>query len=866
MTEAPADPNQTSPHTPMMRQYMGIKAEHPDDLLFYRMGDFYELFFNDAKVAAELLDITLTARAQSGGEPIPMCGVPFHAADNYLARLVRLGRSVAICEQIGDPATSKGPVERRVQRVITPGTLTDEALVGALQNSTLMAVHQDGENGPLASALLDLTATHIECCLHANRTLLSDWLEQKQPTEIIISADSPLENFRPTARVLDPQLFTLGGAKIHLDDHFEHDVCQMNGLPDQSPLLAAASAALKYAQQTQCQELKFITRLNLVGDAQQIGLDLHTRRNLEIDRRVNGEQDLTLFALFNTTQTPMGARLLAKWLNAPLRDVAQVKERQTWVTQAINNQAYQLLQEVLHGTGDLDRILARIGLGSANPRDLKRLQTALQGVPDLLHHIAPMDGMLNASLLANLDPLPELTNWLERAIVDEPPATIRDGEFIKAGFDEDLDEIKNLTENSAAWLQNLEQQERLRTGSQSLKVGYNRVHGYYIEISRSGQLEIPTEYMRRQTLKNAERYITPELKVFEEQALSAQSRALRLEKSLFERVLSHTALHLPKLRNLVTALATVDVLSTLAERAHTLELTPPTFNETEGISIEGGWHPVVQAASRVPFIANDLSLRQDRHMLILTGPNMGGKSTYMRQTAIICLLAFCGSYVPANKVSVGPIDRIFTRIGAADDLTGGRSTFMVEMTETANILHNATHQSLVLLDEIGRGTSTFDGLALAWACAQHLARQSRALTLFATHYFEMTTMPQHCEGVDNIHLTATEHQGDIIFLYHVENGPASQSYGIQVAKLAGVPADVLQVARERLIMFERYARDPQQPDLFSAVPTTSVDESLPSRDQPHPVLTQLNELKVDDLSPREALQILYQLTEDAREN
>jgi DNA mismatch repair protein MutS len=850
----------------MMRQYLSIKTQHPEELLFYRMGDFYELFFDDAKLASELLDITLTARGQSAGEPIPMCGVPYHAVDNYLARLVQQGRRVAICEQIGDPATSKGPVERKVKRIITPGTLTDEALVEGFARSSLMAVHSTDSGTSWVTAQLDLTDNAIECALHSSLETLYDWLEQKQPTEVISSADGELFIGRYSFRAIDADNFEQTSAKIKLDEHFGHDTSALNGLSAQSPVLAVAAAALGYAQHTQCQDLEFIRRLNLVTQDTQIALDLHTRRNLEIDKRMNGEADLTLFALFNTTRTPMGARLLSSWLNAPLRDPVAVLERQDWVTAGLRELEFEPIRTLLGGMGDLDRILARVALGSANPRDMRRLQTSLEKLPQLRSQLNSIECNLSQALVSGLPNLDVLLSLIQSAIVDEPPATLRDGGYIKAGFDPELDEVLDLTENSASWLRNLEIQERARTGSQTLKVGYNRVHGYYIEMSRSTDVEAPIEYVRRQTLKNVERYITPELKAFEEKALSAESRAHRLEKALFEQLLIQVNDSLEPLRLMVASVASVDVLAAFAERALVLELTAPEFQTSVGINVHGGWHPVVKAASTAVFIGNDVQLSNDRHMQILTGPNMGGKSTYMRQTAIIGLLAFAGSYVPATHAVLGPIDRIFTRIGAADDLAGGRSTFMVEMTETANILHNATSQSLVLLDEIGRGTSTYDGLALAWACAQYLAEQSQALTLFATHYFELTTLPDICPGVANVHMTATEHRGDIVFLYRVEAGPASQSYGIQVAKLAGVPSAVLKIARERLVAFEQNNNHPQQPDLFSVRRAPAeTDQVLESdlEDKPeigsHPALVALESLDVDDMSPRQALAKLYEL-------
>ncbi len=851
VANANQDASQTSSHTPMMQQYLAIKAAHPDALLFYRMGDFYELFFDDARTAAELLDITLTKRGQSGGEPIPMCGVPYHAADGYLARLVKLGRCVAVCEQVGDPATSKGPVAREVKRIVTPGTLTDEALLDAGARSRLLAVKPAGDGFGVAG--LDLASSYIELAELESAAALADFLQQTGPTELLVPDDS---GWQPPAelsvRSLPSLSFDTVSARHRLSEHFEHDVTASTGIESDSPCLGAAAAALDYGRQTQCQDLKFVQQIRVTDSSRLIQLDAQSRRNLEIDQRVNGATDHTLFALMDTTCTPMGSRQLRRWLHEPSRQRAQVLARQTWVRDALERAVYADVRRVLEGGGDMERILTRVGLRSATPRDLERLGTTLAVLPPLRQALAPIEAPRNVELLADLADFSALQTLLESAIVPAPPATIRDGGCIAAGYDGALDELRNLSDNAAGYLADLELRERERTGITTLKVGYNRVHGYYIETSKAAKGELPAEYVRRQTLKNAERYITPELKRFEEEALSSASRALALEKSLYADLLEQIAGHLPALRTACNALAVIDVLATFAERADTLDFCPPTFSNTAGIAIEAGWHPVVKAASTAPFIANDLHLSDDTRMLILTGPNMGGKSTYMRQTAVICLLACCGSYVPARAAEIGPLDRIFTRIGAADDLAGGRSTFMVEMTETAHILHNATDESLVLLDEIGRGTSTYDGLALAWACAQHLAESARALTLFATHYFELTALGATTAGVGNIHMSATEHRGDIVFLYQVEPGPASQSYGIQVAKLAGVPRGVLQHARQRLASFEQGGFDPRQPDLFAA--PAPAEDPLAAE-----LLERLESADVDALSPREALNLLYEL-------
>ncbi|NKB97538.1 MAG: DNA mismatch repair protein MutS [Pseudomonadales bacterium] len=847
----------------MMQQYLGIKAQHPNELVFYRMGDFYELFFDDAKLAADLLDITLTARGQSAGTPIPMCGVPYHAADNYLARLVALGRSVAICEQVGDPATSKGPVDRQVQRIVTPGTLTDENLLDTTTVSTVLAIYE--QQGRFGTAELNLTACDIKVSEHASEQAVYDWIEQSKPSEIVLPEDGDVLNLAlPVTQLPNFEFDPISGAH-RLQDHFGFEVLAPTGLPAGSPAFGAAAAVLAYGKITQCQDLDFVRDLKVIRPEQFVALDANSRRNLEIDERVNGGKEHTLFALFNTTQTPMGARLLKQWLHAPLQDQTKVRARQDWIGAALVNSNFQAIREILDGTGDLDRVLTRIGLGNATPRKLARLHKTLENSPRLQSAIGNLQTDV-ADMAETLSDFDDAATLLRTALVSEPPALIRDGGFIAAGYSQELDELKALTQNSADWLADLEQTERDRTGISTLKVGYNRVHGYFIETSKSAADAIPLEYVRRQTLKNAERYITPELKTFEEKALSAQSRSLQLEKSLYEDILTTLQAELARLREMINTLATIDVLCTFAERAYTLGLTPPKLRAEPGIHIEAGWHPVVKAASSDPFICNDTVFAAERRMLVVTGPNMGGKSTFMRQTAVIALLAYCGSYVPAAHAELGPIDQIFTRIGAADDLAGGRSTFMVEMTETAYILHNATDRSLVLLDEIGRGTSTFDGLALAWATAERLA-QIGAMSLFATHYFEMTSLPDLLENVANVHLSATEHRGDIVFLFRVEPGPASQSYGIQVAKLAGVPGEVLQAARQRLQTYEQQSFSPLQADLFAAgtTPSRSPLSATIEENITHPIIEELAQIDIDSLSPRDALQLLYEIRDRARE-
>ena len=829
-------------HTPMMQQYLGIKAQHPEHLLFYRMGDFYELFYDDAKRAAELLDITLTARGQSAGAPIPMCGVPYHAVDGYLAKLVRLGTSVAICEQIGDPATSKGPVERQVQRIVTPGTITDDALLGATDESLLMGISTVA--GGYGIAVLSLSRGELQTQTVADPDALLSEIASLQPSEILTPAELP-EMAGIDHHSLDALAFDTDLGFKHLTQHFGTQDLSAFDIEQDDPCVGAAAATLRYAQATQCQDLTFIDRIAPIAAVDHLKLDAHSRRNLEIDS--GSDANFTLFGLLNTTRTGMGGRLLRRWLNAPLRDTAAVLQRQSAVTACLGSLAYEPLRERLSEIGDMERIVARVGLRSASPRDLARLRVAIEQLPAICELIAASASQHLDTLGETLPHFTEIGALLARAIVASPPATTRDGGMIAEAFSSDLDHLRDLTANASQWLAELERTERARTGISTLKVGYNRVHGYYIETSRAATGEIPAEYVRRQTLKNAERYITPELKTFEDEALTSQARALKLEKRLYDELLEDLASHVTTLRRAAAALAELDVLTCYAERATALGLAAPSFTPEAALSIEQGWHPVVRAASNDPFIPNDLAMHADRRMLIVTGPNMGGKSTYMRQTAIIVLLAYAGSYVPAAAAKLGPVDRIFTRIGAADDLAGGRSTFMVEMTETANILHNATDSSLVLLDEIGRGTSTYDGLALAWATAHHLAETTRAFTLFATHYFELTALPEELDATANVHLTAAEHNQQIVFLHEVAEGPASQSYGVQVARLAGVPSAVLQNAELRLRELEaqQLHDHPIQSDLFAH--------------EPDKIRERLVDIHPDELTPKQALALLYEL-------
>lgn len=861
-----------SSHTPMMQQFLKIKREYPETLLFYRMGDFYELFFDDAREAARLLDITLTQRGSSGGEPIPMAGIPYHAAEGYLAKLVRAGLSVAICEQVGDPATSKGPVERQVVRVVTPGTLTDEALLDERRDNLLVAVGRQDATWGLAS--LDLASGRFVVSEVQGVEQLESALARLAPSELLVdellSLPGEWGQLRGVRR-LPPWQFDRETAVRKLCLQFAVQDLRGFGCDQLNPALAAAGALLQYAQDTQKSSLPHLRSLLLEEEDEALLLDAASRRNLELDTNLSGGQTHTLMSVLDETATPMGSRLLRRWLHRPLRHRGVLLQRQQAIHE-LQQQLFELeLQPVLKSIGDLERILARVALRSARPRDLSRLKDALLCLPQLQSSLQNLEAPLLQALNQRIEPLPELAEQLRCALIENPPVIIRDGGVIATGYDAELDELRALRENAGGFLLKLEEQEKARTGLSTLKVGYNRVHGYYIEISRAQSEQAPVEYQRRQTLKNAERFITPELKVFEDKALSSQSRALAREKLLYEGLLDLLNEHLASLQQTATALAELDVLQNLAERAQTLNWCLPQLTEEQGIRIVEGRHPVVEQVVTDPFVANDLSFDPTTRMLIITGPNMGGKSTFMRQVALITLLAHLGSAVPASEAQIGPVDRIFTRIGASDDLASGRSTFMVEMTETANILHNATAQSLVLMDEVGRGTSTFDGLSLAWACAEELA-QLGAWTLFATHYFELTTLADELSGVANVHLSASEYGDQLIFMHKVEAGPASQSYGLQVARLAGVPGAVIDRARERLRALEQQevlqrqtsATQVQEP----AVQTRSTAGVQPLQAdlfavQSHPLVEEIKKLAPDDLTPKQALELLYQFKKQA---
>jgi DNA mismatch repair protein MutS len=843
----------------MMQQYLGIKAEHPRDLVFYRMGDFYELFFDDARRAAELLDITLTTRGKSAGEPIPMCGVPYHAAEGYLARLVKAGVSVAIVEQIGDPATSKGPVDRQVVRVLTPGTLSDEALLDDRVDNLLLAISQQQDNYGIA--YLDLSTGRFRVLEVSGEEALNGELQRLNPAETLYheSIFHPAITGRSGARSQPTWEFDSGSARRALNAQFQTHDLQGFGCDDLELAIGAAGCLLQYVKDTQRGNLPHIRSMSQESRAQSVIMDAATRRNLEIDINMSGGDSNTLFSVMDKGVTAMGSRLLRRWLHRPLNDIPVLEARHEAIAALSDNYHYETIRDALKPIGDMERILTRVALRSARPRDLARLLSSLAALPQLRSELSHCDAPRLHELHEQAGDYPEICDLLGRAIIENPPVIIRDGGVIADGYDEELDELRQISSNAGDYLLELERREREATGINTLKVGYNRVHGYYIEISRSQSERAPVEYIRRQTLKNAERFITPELKTFEDKALSSKSRALAREKWLYDDLLERLNEQLGPLQDTAAAVAEIDVLANLAERVDNLSLCRPRFCDEQIFEVVQGRHLVVEQVLEEPFIANDTLLNAKRRMLLITGPNMGGKSTYMRQNAVIALLAHIGSYVPASAAQLAPIDRIFTRIGSSDDLASGRSTFMVEMTETANILHNATPRSLVLMDEVGRGTSTFDGLSLAWAAAVELAQSVQAFTLFATHYFELTSLPQQCPTMANVHLDATEYQDHVVFMHHIQEGPANRSFGLQVAKLAGIPGPVLAAAREKLQELEQG----EQTQLQVAGPIANTpppaQNDLFSVPGPHPVVQALENLDVDDLTPRQALETLYKL-------
>jgi DNA mismatch repair protein MutS len=854
----------------MMQQYLRIKAQHPDVLLFYRMGDFYEMFYEDARRAAELLDIALTQRGASAGAPIPMAGVPVVTLDGYLAKLVRKGQSVAICEQRGDPGKTKGPMEREVVRVVTPGTITDEALLEERRDTVLASVF--GQGGRYGLAWLDLAAGRFSVMEVDTLSALETEVERLRPAEIL-AADGAQPDLGRSAsgeerpwRTRAPWHFEVDSATRALTEQFHTRDLKGFGCADKPLAIAAAGALLGYVRETQKSAVPHILSIATEERDAALIMDPATRRNLELDESLTGSAEFTLAGVFDRTSTAMGGRLLRRWLHRPLRDRNVLNSRYQSVTALMEERQHTRIAAALGAIGDLERILARVALRSARPRDLVQLRAALAALPELRSAAANAVAPLIEALVQAIGDHRDEYALLQRAIDESPPHYLREGGVIAAGYDAELDELRALGTNTEQFLVDLETRERERSGLSSLKLGFNRVQGFFIEVNRSQADKVPAEYLRRQTVKSAERFITPELKVFEDKVLGARDRAQARERSLYEALLEQLSEKLPQLQASSAAIAQLDVLSCFAERAGTLHCTRPELVDEPKLLIEAGRHPVVERASREPFIPNDARFDDSRRMLIITGPNMGGKSTYMRQTALIVILAHIGCFVPARRAVLGPLDRIFTRIGASDDLAGGRSTFMLEMTETANILNNATAQSLVLMDEVGRGTSTFDGLSLAWACAAFIATKIKSFTLFATHYFELTSLASEAPGVANVHVEAVEHGERLVFLHSVKDGPANQSYGLQVAALAGIPKSVTTQARRYLTELERerdalrsYNSPQGELPLFAAPPTPP----------PLPESAALKALRAADpevLSPRDALDLLFRLKALDRED
>jgi DNA mismatch repair protein MutS len=837
----------------MMQQYLQIKSQHPDTLVFYRMGDFYELFFEDAKLASHLLDITLTSRGKTAGIPIPMAGVPHHAAENYIAKLLKQNQSVAMCEQIGDPSTSKGPVERKVVRIITPATVTDEALLDDRCDTLLVAL--SCLKNHYGIACLDVSSGRFMLQEIKTHAQLHTEIERLNPTELLISEDwtPPLNLSQRRGLSKRPAWhFEAETARTHLLQQFSVLDLKGFGCEEMTLALAASGGLLQYLKDTHQAVLPHLQGITVEKNSHYIELDAASRRNLELDYHPTGQLNYTLLGVLDRTKTSMGSRCLRRWIHRPLRDHTLLNARFSGIESLLLQTHYESVQTILQQVGDIERISSRIALKSARPRDLVTLRQTLSVLPELQRLLAKIENTHLQFIAEKIGEHPILLSLLQRAIVETPPVLIRDGGVIANGYDQHLDELRHLSQNADQFLLDMETREREATGISTLKVNYNRVHGFYIEISRLHTDKVPTHYTRRQTLKNAERYITVELKAFEDKVLSARGQALSYEKNLYEALLTLITEDLVSLQECASALAELDVISCFTERADHLNLNRPQLNQESGLVIKSGRHIVVEQVSSMPFVANDVSFSPLRRMLVITGPNMGGKSTYMRQVALIVLLIHIGCYVPAKSARCGIVDKIFTRIGASDDLANGRSTFMVEMSETANILHNATVNSLILMDEIGRGTSTFDGLSLAWATAEHLAKVTQAFTLFATHYFELTQLAEDHKTIYNLHLEAKEHKHNIIFLHAVKEGAASQSYGLQVAALAGVPRTVIEQAQAKLRQLEEKShqeypldRDNEPTDLFSAP-------------EPHPILSLLNTLDPDEITPKAALKLLYQ--------
>lgn len=828
-------------HTPMMRQYLGIKENHQDELLFYRMGDFYELFFDDAVKAAEILDITLTHR-NSSTEQIPMAGVPYHAADSYIAKILALGKTVVICEQVGEADNQKGPMERKVSRILTPGTITDQNLINNNEEIILLAIAAEKE--AFALAALEISSGRFWLEEADNLSALAERVAKISPAEILVNEnnipDISYDNIAMCKRPYWEYNYTT--AYDILLKQFHTTSLEGFGIENAKLGITAAGALLQYVGLTQKHALPHIYSIRLLKQEHEISIDHTTIKNLELHQNIQGGKKFTLQAVLDNTSTPMGSRMLTRLIKRPLRCQNTLNERFDAIEALVDDNCYQSIVDILKPLGDTERIIARIALQTVKPRDLVQLKTFLHQIPKLNVALAIVDNHLLSKIISHLHAMPELANTLEQAIIDTPPMLIRDGGVIKPGFNEELDRLRSLVNSSAEFLESLEEKERAKTGIANLKISYNKVHGFYIEVSKANIAKVPDSYTRRQTLKNVERYITQELKEYENEALSAQSKALNLEKELYQNLVASLLPDLKKLQQSIHAVASIDLLTNLTERAIALNMTRPQFSKTPGISITNGRHIVIEANSTNDFIGNDTTLSPQSSLKIITGPNMGGKSTYMRQTALIVIAAHIGSFVPADAATLGPVKKIFTRIGAADDITSGKSTFMVEMTETANILHNCCPESLILMDEIGRGTSTSDGMAIAWASAEHIAKVG-ALCLFATHYLELKDLAKNYSNISNIHFTASEHGDDIIFLHKVAKGAASSSYGLNVAKLAGIPSNVYHSAIA----------------ISNKLPAQQLNTQKSPQASPHPALNMLTEIDPNNLTPMEALDLIHKL-------
>jgi DNA mismatch repair protein MutS len=848
--------NSISLHTPMMQQYLRLKSGHPDIFLFYRMGDFYELFFEDAERAAKLLDLTLTKRGESAGLPIVMAGVPVHSIDGYLAKLLKSGNAIAVAEQVGDVATSKGPVDRRVTRIVTPGTVVDASLVEAAADVWCAAVWLDDDIANLVA--LNMAAGKVRA-VEIPAAQIGPFLSQISAKEVLVSATQIAEckgDWLPTIVSQNAAAFDeIAGARIAKSLACEHA----------SPHLARALAALwRYASAAHDageRGLSHVGALEIISPNATIAMDAAARRNLELTHTLQGAPSPTLFSVLDGCVTALGSRLLRELITAPPTAPQVASERHEAISAlnaaersvAVNPAPVTVgkLRAALESLSDLERIAARIALVNVRPRELAALRDSLVQLPALRTLVAPNENAFFARHAQSLQVDPAWSARLEKAIAPEPALTVRDGGVLADGFDAELDELRALKNGNSAFLLELE-----RTGIPNLRVAYNSVHGFYIEITNSHADRVPVEYKRRQTLKNLERYITPELKVYEDKALSAQERALAREKALFDLLVTELAASVPALQRAARAIAELDVTAQFARVAQRGDWVRPQFVGHPELAVRQGRHPVVE--SLVPnFVPNDCNLNLKQPFALITGPNMGGKSTYMRQAALLTILAYAGSFVPAAQFSVGPIDAILTRVGAADDQASGRSTFMVEMSEAATILKNASPRALVLIDEIGRGTSTFDGLALARAIALALITKNRALTLFATHYFELTSLAAEHAACVNLHVSATERNGDIIFLHEMQAGPASRSYGIEVGRLAGLPVEVIRAARKELERLEAQSKEATpQADLFSVSNTNPAAQNGVEMD----VISKIRALDIDALSPRQAHALLAELT------